>query len=257
MNPFPDNRKANSEPRDDRITNANPGVELLSWLRPEPGERILDLGCGNADLTAAIAAAGAIPTGIDASAETIRQAKQRHPELDLQNKDARTYRSDSLYDAVYSHAALHWIQDAPAVAETIRLALRKGGRFVAEFAGKGNIAVLTGAIEQVLKTHGYPWEGRNPWYHPSIGEYASLLERSGFRVTFARHLDLPTPLSGEEGLRKRIDGFAESFFHGIAPSERAALYDAVVSLAKPALYKDGQWMLDISRLRIIAIKDAE
>ena len=35
------------------------GESLLELLRPEPGERILDLGCGTAHLTARIAAAGA------------------------------------------------------------------------------------------------------------------------------------------------------------------------------------------------------
>ncbi len=242
---------------DHRHAAVRPGVELLSWLQPEPGERILDLGCGNGDLTAAIAATGAIPAGIDASEDMIHRAKQRYPELDLQTRDARNHRSDTRYDAVFSHAALHWIPDAPAVVETIHLALRKGGRFVAEFAGKGNVAVLTGAIRQVLETYGYPWEGRNPWYHPSIGEYASLLERTGFRVTFARHLDLPTQLKGEEALRKWLDSFADYFFTGIPVSERAPLYDAIVSLAKPALYKEGQWILDTSRLRIRAIKDTE
>lgn len=246
-----------SQPHNPRTPTARPGTELLTWLRPEPGERILDLGCGNGDLTAAIAAAGASPTGIDASEETIRRAKQRYPDLDLHIADARRYRSDRRYDAVFSHAALHWIQDAPAVAETIRLALRKGGRLVTEFAGKGNVAALTGAIEQVLKTYGFPWEGRNPWYHPSIGEYASLLEQIGFRVTFARHLDAPRPLNGEEGLRKWLDSFAEHFFPEIVPSERGPLYDAIVSLAKPALYKEGQWMLDTSRLRIMAVKDTD
>ncbi|MBW4839803.1 MAG: methyltransferase domain-containing protein [Paenibacillaceae bacterium] len=242
---------------DHRHAAVRPGVELLSWLQPEPGERILDLGCGNGDLTAAIAATGAIPTGIDASEDMIHRAKQRYPELNLQTRDARHYRSDTRYDAVFSHAALHWIQDAPAVAETIHLALRKGGRFVAEFAGKGNVAALTGAIRQSLETNGYPWEGRNPWYHPSIWEYASLLERTGFRVTFARHLDLPTQLKGEEALRKWLNSFADYFFTGIPASERAPLYDAIVSLAKPALYKEGQWMLDTSRLRVLAIKDTE
>ncbi|MFC0211649.1 class I SAM-dependent methyltransferase [Paenibacillus chartarius] len=240
-----------------RDAAAKMGAELLALLQPRPGERILDIGCGNGDLTAEIAAAGAIPTGIDFSEELVRRAKQRHPGLHVLAEDACRFRTDVRFDAVFSHAALHWIRDAEAVARTIWLALREGGRFVAEFAGSGNVAVLTGAMKEVLEEHGFAWPGRNPWYHPTVGEYAGLLERFGFRVTFAQHFDKPAPLRGDKGIPDWLGSFAEYFFMDVAAADRTSMYRTIEAKVKPYLYREGQWMLDTSRLRIVAVKESE
>nr|WP_227793615.1 class I SAM-dependent methyltransferase [Paenibacillus guangzhouensis] len=228
---------------------------ILSLLHPESGERILDVGCGNGDLLAKIAAAGAVPTGIDMSEAVVQRARQKYPELDIQVADAAQYRSELPYDAVFSHATLHWIQDAERVTRSIWLALREGGRFVTEFAGRGNVAALTTAIQQALLSHGYTWEGRNPWYHPSLGEYTSLLERNGFRVLFAQHVDKPTPFKREGGIRIWLDAFNDYFFHDVSAADKSSIYDAIESQLKPYLFQDGQWHIDTSRLRIVAIKE--
>ncbi|AFC30776.1 trans-aconitate methyltransferase [Paenibacillus mucilaginosus 3016] len=231
-----------------------PGAEVLSLLQPQPGERILDVGCGAGDLTAAIAAAGAVPTGIDLSEEIVGRAIQKYPDLHFEVADVCRYRTDAPYDAVFSHASLHWIQDAPAAARSIWLALRKGGRFVAEFAGSGNVARLTSAIELALEEHGYAPAGRNPWYLPTIGEYASLLEHTGFRVTVAQHFDKPSPLPGGTGLQRWLDSFAGHFFPDVTSEDKASIYHAIEAQVKPHLERDGQWMADTSRIRIAAVK---
>ncbi|WP_010492615.1 methyltransferase domain-containing protein [Paenibacillus elgii] len=251
----PSNRQGNSEVHDDKqIFVDKPGVGILTLLQPRPGERILDVGCGNGNLTAEIAAAGAIPIGIDLSEEMVRQARQKYPELNFQVENACHYRTDVRFDAVFSNAALHWIKDASGVANSIWLALRDGGRFVAEFAGSGNVAVLTAAIEQALETHGYASAGRNPWYFPTIGEYASLLEQIGFRVTLAQHFDSPTPLKGESGVRNWLDKFADYFFPDVTPADKASIYRAIEEKVRPHINREGQWMADTRRLRIVAIK---
>ncbi|WP_018759672.1 class I SAM-dependent methyltransferase [Paenibacillus terrigena] len=233
--------------------NSDAGV--LSMLQPQAGERILDVGSGNGDLMSKIAAAGAVPIGIDMSEGMVNRARQKYPELDFQVADASQYRTENPYDAVFSHATLHWILDAASVTRSIWLALRDGGRFVTEFAGRGNVAVLTTAIQQALESHGYAWAGRNPWYHPTIGEYASLLERTGFRVMFAHHFDKPTPLKREAGVRIWLDSFSDYFFHDVTAVDKASIYNAIEAQVKPLLYRNGQWMIDTSRLRIVAIKE--
>ncbi|MFC4101462.1 class I SAM-dependent methyltransferase [Paenibacillus xanthanilyticus] len=227
---------------------------ILSLLNPQPGERILDLGCGSGKLTSVIAASGASPLGIDYSEAQIEMARQTYPELRFQTADACRYEAEERFDAVFSHAAIHWIPDAEGVVRTISRALRTGGRFVAEFAGSSNVAALTGAIERALTAHGYSAEGRNPWYLPTIGEYAGLLERHGFRVALAQQFDRLRPYNHPDGIKRWLESFDAIFFGDVAPSDKASIYRSFETEAAASLRIDGQWHNDISRIRVIAIK---
>ena len=87
---------------------------LVELLEPKPGEHILDIGCGTGHLTAQIAASGAITRGVDQSAEMIRQAREKIPDLRFEVMDAREMTMDESFDAVFSNATLHWIRGARA-----------------------------------------------------------------------------------------------------------------------------------------------
>ena len=50
---------------------------LVEALQPQPGERILDLGCGDGFLTRRIAESGATVVGVDTSPQMIAAAKER------------------------------------------------------------------------------------------------------------------------------------------------------------------------------------
>src|ERR1700744_4226339 len=78
------------------------GEDVVSLLKPQPGERILDVGCGTGHLTADIAAAGALTFGIDASPAMIAQARQNFPKLQFQLVDAAEFQSEPVYNAVFS-----------------------------------------------------------------------------------------------------------------------------------------------------------
>jgi len=153
------------------------GVGLLDLLAPQEGEHILDLGCGIGDLAAQIASSGAHVIGIDSSEAMIRRARELHPSVHFEVGRAEALSSATPLDAVFSNAALHWMMPPEAVAGSVFRALRPGGRFVAEMGGRGNIAAIMGAASQALAEQGIaPEQVRNPWYFPSIGQYASLLE---------------------------------------------------------------------------------
>lgn len=232
------------------------GEGVVDLLNPQPGERILDLGCGTGDLTQKIAQKGANVLGIDMAASMIQTAKQKFPQLAFEVQDATSFRTTEPFDAVFSNAALHWIKQADQLIETVRSVLRKGGRFVAEFGGKGNVETVVRGIAKVLAERGISADERNPWYFPSIGEYSTLLEQHGFRVTHAFHFDRPTPLpDGAEGLSHWLNMFSESFFHDIPADEKEELFKQVAEEIKDELFKDGTWYLDYKRLRILAIKE--
>src|SRR5215471_15137123 len=82
------------------------GEPVLALLNPQPGEHILDLGCGDGALSEKIVAAGAQVVGADASADMVEAARNRG--LDARVMDAYQLRFDKEFDGVFSNAALHW-----------------------------------------------------------------------------------------------------------------------------------------------------
>jgi trans-aconitate methyltransferase len=226
---------------------------VLELLNPHPGERILDVGCGTGHLTAKIASTGAICIGVDGSEEMIRQARKTYPGLHFEVMDAREVRFAESFDAVFSNAVLHWINEPERVAVGIARSLRPGGRFVAEFGGKGNTANFVAAASRAWTDSGLPGAFAHPWFYPSLAEYATLLEQHGFEVTHAELFDRPTPLAdGERGLRNWIEMFGEAFLQGISDPQRENFIANLEREARPALFRDSHWIMDYRRLRIAA-----
>lgn len=225
------------------------GTKILAMLAPRPGERILDLGCGTGQLTAEIAAIGAEVVGLDVAEEAIAQCRQHYPHIEFRVANGTDFVCDQSFDAVFSNAALHWIQPPAAAVQCIYQALTPGGRFVAEFGGKGNVKQIIEAINQTLAEPEY-----NPWYFPSIGEYSTLLEQAEFEVNYAALLTRPTKLEGEEGLINWLEMFAGSRFATLPTSTKIAMMQQIESKLRPTLYRNGYWWADYQRLQIVAMK---
>jgi trans-aconitate methyltransferase len=232
------------------------GRELLALLAPQPGERILDVGCGTGQLTGEISRSGAQVVGIDNAASMVEQARQNFPDLRFErlNVTAMPYREE--FDAVFSNAVLHWVQDAEAAAGGISRALKPGGRFVAEFGGRGNTDALLEAVYQELDSLGVGEpQSLNPWYYPGVAEYATVLERVGLEVTFAALFDRPTPLEvGNDALANWLAMFGTCFTDVLAPELRGPFVRRVEERAAHRLRPDGVWTVDYRRLRIRAVK---
>src|SRR5579885_1154012 len=126
------------------------GTCLIDILNPQPGEGVLDVGCGTGQLTSQIAARGAAVLGIDSSPDMIAQARINYPKLAFRLVDAASFRAAAPFDAVFSNAALHWMKPAEPVVAAMAGALKPGGRFVAEMGGTGNITAVVDALEVVL-----------------------------------------------------------------------------------------------------------
>lgn len=229
-------------------------ADLLELLAPQAGERILDLGCGTGQLTAQITERGAAVVGIDRSAEMIDQARRNFARLRFDVADATMFTVDAPFDAVFSNATLHWVKPPEAAAARIFAALRPGGRFVAEFGGRGNVRRISEALRVAMRdVAGEDFDRLSPWFYPSVGEYASILERLGFDVTFATLFDRPTPLeNGEAGLADWLRMFAGLLLGAVDAEKRQAVIDAACEHARADLYREGRWTADYRRLRIVA-----
>lgn len=224
------------------------GAAVLDLLAPRAGERILDVGCGEGALTQQIADRGAIVVGIDSSQDMIDAARARG--LDARLGDAEALAFDDEFDAAFSNAALHWVRDHDALLDGIARALRRGGRFVAEFGGHGNIAAIEAAIENVLARRGLPPRVRR--YYPGADEYRARLTAHGFTVRQIALIPRPTPLP--TGIRGWLAIFERSTLDRLGGDAEPAL-DEIEERLRPAIRDaTGVWTADYVRLRFSATR---
>lgn len=232
------------------------GTSLVELLSPKSGESILDLGCGTGHLTDKIAAFGAEVIGIDSASTMIEQARHHYPNLRFEVADATDLQFQEQFDAVFSNAVLHWIREPEKVVAGVQRALKPGGRFVAEFGGKGNVNAVIRAISYAMEAVGYPVdEAINPWYFPSIGEYGTLLEQQGLELTFATLFERPTLLDdGDQGMQNWIKMFGNSFLQILPADKQTEVLANIENQLRPTLYQEGTWFADYKRIRVMAIK---
>ncbi len=226
---------------------------VLEWLDARPGERILDLGCGDGKLTQKIAATGASVTGVDSSPEMVEAARARDIAAEVGDAEALPF-ADGCFDAVFSNAALHWVRDQDAMMEQVHRVLRPGGRFVAEMGGHGNIAAIRVAFSAVLERNGFGDREGDANYYPTPEEFTRRLELHGF--TMARMALIPRPTRLEKG---GMTGWLRTFRRGALESlpedARARIVEDTAGLLAPVLRdSEGNWTADYVRLRFEAKK---
>jgi trans-aconitate methyltransferase len=227
------------------------GQPVLELLAPRAGERVLDLGCGDGALSLKLVELGCRVVAVDASAAQVGAARKLG--LDARVVDAESLPFEQEFDAVFSNAVLHWIRRTDEMLAGVYRALVPGGRFVAECGGYGCVHRIRCALVAALARRGLDGEARVPWYFPTPGDYATRLERAGFRVDSIALVPRPTPLPGD--VVGWLETFGESFTHALPESERAAYLQEVRSALEPELRNEqGIWVADYVRLRFAASK---
>ena len=221
------------------------GEAALDLLDPQPGEHILDIGCGDGTLTQKIVERGATVVGIDNSLSMVAAAKARR--LDARLMDAADLRFSEAFDAAFSNATLHWVLDKERAARAIWFALKPGGRFAGEMGGEGNLARLREALDEELIIRGYlpPVEASN-WY-ASPDEFAAVYEAAGFGEIDARLIERPTAI--EHGVALWVTTFRRGWLDRaqVPETERAEIGAAVAD-------RVGSNIADYVRLRFIMRK---
>lgn len=227
------------------------GVPLIDLLGLPRAARVLDLGCGDGVLTEQLTLHGFDVLGVDASAAMVQAARARGITAEVSDGHALAF--EGTFDGVFSNATLHWLTRPDEVIAGVRRALRPGGVFAGEFGGAGNVSSVVRALTTALDARGVDGQAAVPWYFPSLGEYASRLERGGFRVDFMAHFDRPTPLPTD--VLGWIGTFGESFTRQLPEGERDAyLVEVRERLAEQLIDDAGRWVLDYVRLRFRATK---
>ena len=221
------------------------GGAAFDLLDPQPGERILDVGCGEGTLTKKIAERGATVLGIDNSPEMIAAARANG--IDAVLMDAADMPFSSEFDGAFSNATLHWVLEKEQAARAVFRALKAGGRFAGEMGGEGNLQKLRDALDEELIIRGYapPVEAAN-WY-ASPEAFAAVYEAAGFREIDARLIERPTPV--EHGIAEWVTTFRRGWLDraGVPEGDRAEIGAAVAE-------RVGSNIADYVRLRFIMRK---
>ena len=229
------------------------GGAALDLLDPKPGERVLDVGCGEGALTQRIVDRGANVVGIDNSESMFAAA--RAAGLDAHLLAAEDMHFDGQFDAAFSNAALHWMLAKEKVAAAIHRALKPRGRFAGEMGGEGNIAILRGGIRAELQERGYPVPAEDPQWYASPDEFRAVYEAAGFTEVEAQLIPRPTPLKA--GVAAWVKTFRAGWLDAaqVPDSDRDEIAAAIERRLAPQLQQpDGSWTADYVRLRFIMRK---
>lgn len=228
------------------------GEELIDFLTVPEGSFVVDLGCGNGVLTKKLAEKGFRTLGIDASEAMLEKAASLYPLLGFIQGDACEFKLAEKADAIFSNAVFHWIDNQNKLVKNIAANLKTGGELVFGFGGKGCADTVHKAMEKAFAEHGREYVNR--FNFRSIGEFAPLLEKHGFRVEYAVLYDRPTEQAGENGLENWINMFLGSAFDGVDSITKEKIIARAEELCRDKLYINGKWYIDYVRIRMKAVK---
>ena len=226
------------------------GIGAVDLLAPQPGETVIDLGCGDGALTQKIVEAGATVIGVDADQDMVEAAVARG--LDARQANAHDFELPEVVDAVFSNAALHWLTDPSAAIKQVHAHLKPGGRFVGEFGGHGNIASVVTALRAVAIHWGLDNDCLPNWFFPTVDHFHDLLEDAGFEVHEATIFPRITYVPA--GMEAWLRLMTAKTLGKLPVNEREQFCADVAKLLEPALKtENGQWHIDYVRIQFKAV----
>jgi 2-polyprenyl-3-methyl-5-hydroxy-6-metoxy-1,4-benzoquinol methylase len=117
-----------------------------------PGERLLDLGCGEGSFAAAAAEAGLEVVAADVAEEPLRRARLLHPGLDLRliDGEGNWELEDAAFDVVWAGEVIEHVADTASWLSELRRVLRPGGRLLLSTPLLGRRELLAAVISRAV-----------------------------------------------------------------------------------------------------------
>jgi trans-aconitate 2-methyltransferase len=239
-------------------------LELLSKAQLRGYESVLDIGCGDGEITAFIAGKvnrGRV-IGIDSSDEMIELAKQRfhsktHPNLSFVLKDAREIDFQSEFDLIFSNACLHWITDHFPVLTRIRKSLKPSGQILFQMGGKENAAMIIDIIEDIIKQNTWTKFFNNfsfPYGFCSPDEYREWLTKLEFTAIRAELITKDMIHENGDKLAAWIRTTWIPYTQRVPESQREEFIRVIVAefIKKHPADNEGRIHLEMKRLEVQA-----
>ncbi len=240
--------------------------ELIARLKLRGDESVLDIGSGDGKVTAEIAAAlprGRV-VGLDGSREMVQFARAHYddkqfPNLEFVGMDARRIELDRRFDIVFSNAALHWIEDHPAVLKGLSRVMRRGGGLIISCGGRGNavqILEAVGVVRAKDRWRNYFDGFAFPYHFYGPDEYSRWLPEAGFSSLRLELVPKDMPHPGAEGLAAWIRTTWFPFTDRVPDSAREEMIREVVEtyLDRFPLDAAGDAHVKMVRLEVEALK---
>ncbi len=250
--------------------------KVLSYLDPRPGEKIMDLGCGDGVLTEKIADHNVdLVLGLDSSPNLIKEAQGNmygivrsvYEVLDCRHLERRiSVFKEGTWDRIFSNAALHWIlrdeTTRKGLFENVFKLLKPSGIFVFEMGGKGNVAEVHAALMSAVVHQGLSFEQAReacPWFFPSEEWMRDMLTEVGFEIVRLEMEYRPTELTTEEGggLEGWVRLMGANFLEKLSTKgrrEKAVREVCEVLESVITREEDDSMWLGYNRLRVVAKK---
>jgi SAM-dependent methyltransferase len=175
--------------------------ELLDWLDPRPGERLLDVATGTGELARPAARRGADVSGLDFApklvdtARALAAAEGVDVDFEVGDAEALPY-EDCAFDVVTSTFGVMFAPDHAAVGRELARVTRPGGRLgLAAWEPSGGVGRMFGVMRPYMPSPpegvGYPFDwGRR--------EHVERLLGGAFELEFRTGVAPQTGASGEE-----------------------------------------------------------
>jgi SAM-dependent methyltransferase len=182
------------------------GEEALRLVPPQPGQRVLDIGCGFGDTTQRIAelvGPDGEAVGVDVARRFIETATAEAEQAGVANArfiaaDAQATPFDDTYDMAFSRMGTMFFANPVAALRNVRAALVPGGKLVMvvwrdrvdnEWLYRAQ-TIVEGMVERP-EEHDDPTCGPGPFSMANADTTSSILLQAGFEDVCLRRCDIP------------------------------------------------------------------